>query len=275
MNYRGGFTIIESMIVLAVSSVIFFSAMIVFRGSGQKIDFNQSMNDLQAKLKSYSNQVNTGVFAGNKYQCTVNTFAGQPARPILNTSSAATENASEDCIYLGKAIQPIPGTGDIYVYDVLGFRNVHSGISDTGVGVTTVAQAMPEPAGSMSGAGTFTFMNVEKYAVGAGSKIVSAKTNGVTSGMLKMYGDIAGGTSATARRVVAYSSNYSYTMGDENSSGARNCIEETTTCTTAYKLETYGWDLCIQGSDSTRMSLMSVKPTGGGIAVRISYTSCS
>jgi prepilin-type N-terminal cleavage/methylation domain-containing protein len=283
-----GFTVVEVMLVLAISAIIFTGTVTIFRNGDRHVGFNQSASDLESKFRDYANQVSTGAFAGNAYQCQVNSST---FRPSLDTTVAAGGSSSQDCIYLGKAIQPIPGSSDMYVYDVVGLRNIHNGATDTNLNVKTYADAKPEPVGSVlsvtqscptgsvdaGGIGSgnkFCFLNTEKYSLLSGSKIIWAKTNGATANILKMYNGLQSDAS-TGRRVNAYASSYQVQPGDPNSQRIRDCIEEASSCTTSYTLETYGWDMCIQGSDTQQTAILSIKPTAAGLVTRTNYTACS
>lgn len=56
----GGFTIVETMIVLAVSGVLFISMVGVIQGQQNKIQFKNSMTDVVSQVQSIIGQVSTG-----------------------------------------------------------------------------------------------------------------------------------------------------------------------------------------------------------------------
>jgi len=272
----GGYTIIEVMLVLAISSVMFVGVLGIFGSRRQGVEFSQAIYDLQSKIRQFSTQISAGNFLEtSSYTCTQNPTT---QRPALSPGTGGT-NTNQDCIYLGKVLLPVPSSSDIYVYDILGLRNIHSGLTDTGVSVQTLSDARPEPAGSLSAGGTFTYLFSDKYTLPNGVKILSAKTNGASGGILKIYSTLQN-NNTSSRGLSAYSSNYTYSSGDEQtgaetSATLRNCIEETSACTTTYNLENTGWDLCVQGTDSSRKAILTIKPSATGLVTKLSITSCS
>jgi len=281
LKAQRGYTIVEVLIVLTVSSVLFFGVYSIFAPRRQGVEFSQGIYDVQSKIEQLANQVSTGNFLEvTSYTCAQNAITQRPS--LTASGSAVRTNSNQDCIYLGKALQPVIGSSDMYIYDILGLRNVHSGLSDTGESVQTIAEAKPEPAGSVNGAGNFQYLYSDKYTVPNGLKIISAKTNGSSGGILKLYSTLQN-NNTSARGISAYSSNYTYQAGDEQpsnganetSSRLRNCIEEISACTTVYPLEVNGWTLCLQGTDNTHTATLVVKPSATGIVTKLTVTACS
>ncbi len=95
-NNRGGFTIIESMIFLAISGLMFSSAILVFRGQQQSSQFNQSMRQLDSYISDIINDTQTGVFPDVDASCE---YTGS------NVSFDLSGEVSNDCIFLGKITQ--------------------------------------------------------------------------------------------------------------------------------------------------------------------------
>ncbi len=72
-----GYTIIETLIFIAVSGMMFMSAVILVGGRQQEVEFSQGVRDLENKLKDTLNDVSTGYFpANNSLNCTIATGAG-------------------------------------------------------------------------------------------------------------------------------------------------------------------------------------------------------
>lgn len=98
----GGFTIVETMIVLAVTGMLLLSAMSLIVGQQNKVQFSQSIQEVQSSIQQTMNEVSTGYYPdpGN-LRCTA---AGNG--PILETGSTPTKRGSNTgCLFLGKAIQ--------------------------------------------------------------------------------------------------------------------------------------------------------------------------
>lgn len=272
-----GYTLIEVLLVLTISSLIFIGATSIFGSRRQAVEFSQSIYDIQSKIKQYSTNVSTGNFLEtSSYTCEQNALT---QRPALKLQASTASNSSQDCVYLGKALLPVIGSSDIYVYDVLGLRNIHNGLVDTGEYVQSIADAKPEPAGSIDGAGNFTYLFSEKYTLQNGVIIASATTGASNGGILKIYSTLEN-NNTSSRGLTAYSSNYNYQAGDEQtaletSTRLRDCIRESTACTTTYNIESAGWNLCLQGSGVNGKAILTVRPSANGLVTKLNVTDCS
>lgn len=111
-----GFTIIEVLIVLAVSGALFLSAILLVNGRQHVTAFNQSIRNLQTELQQVVNEVGSGYYANNG---SIACDKGGPGGGVLLTSATGTEQgANMNCLFLGKAIQFAVGNTDPEVYNV-------------------------------------------------------------------------------------------------------------------------------------------------------------
>ncbi len=96
----GGFTIVETMIVLAVTGVLLISAMYLIVGQQNKVQFNQSIQEVQSSIQQTINEVGAGFYpnSGN-LRCN-----GSAGALVLNTGTTP-QGSNTGCIFLGKAIQ--------------------------------------------------------------------------------------------------------------------------------------------------------------------------
>lgn len=131
-----GFTIIEVLIVLAVTGLLFASAAILIAGRQQQTEFNQAIRQVQTQIQQVINDVATGFYPStNSFQCT----AGATG-PVL-VAGSAEQGANEGCIFVGKAMQfGVAGTSpeQFAVVTIAGLQKTTSGSE-----VTTLAQAQP------------------------------------------------------------------------------------------------------------------------------------
>lgn len=275
-----GYTIVEVMLVLTISLVMFVGVTSVFNSRKQGVEFTQALYDLQSKITQYSTQISTGNFTEtNSYTCGQNSVSAGSAkfRPVLTGGTGVT-SSNQDCIFLGKVLLPVIDSSKIYAYDILGLRNIHSGLSDTGVSVQTTSDAMPEPAGTLDASGNFIYLFTDNYILLNNVKIISAKTNGASGGILKIYSSLQN-NDTSSRGLKAYSSNYTYASGDEQtgaetSTRLRDCIQEASTCTTSYSLASSSWDMCIK-SGGGQTAILSIKPSSNGLVTKLNITGCS
>ncbi len=118
---QGGFSVIEVLIVLAITGALFVSAAILIAGKQNQTAFGQAMRQVQSQIQQALNDVATGYFPdSNSFRCT----AG--ATPVLSLMASA-QGANSGCIFLGKAIQFKVSATDpeqFAVYTVTGLQNV-------------------------------------------------------------------------------------------------------------------------------------------------------
>jgi prepilin-type N-terminal cleavage/methylation domain-containing protein len=137
-----GFTIVEVMVVLAVSMIIFAAGITTFKGLGNETGFDQSIQDATSELSTQIRGSASNAFFNDKgYNCK---SAGSPTlRPTLNTEGGSAKN--EDCVAIGRAIEVVKDSSTIYIYQVLGNRLNYTGGAPTGP-ASSLAETNPTPA---------------------------------------------------------------------------------------------------------------------------------
>jgi prepilin-type N-terminal cleavage/methylation domain-containing protein len=132
-----GFTIIEVLIVLAVTGALFVSAAIMIAGRQQQTEFNQAIRQVQSQIQQVINEVAIGYYPNtNNFQC-----APGASGPVL-TPGTAEQGTSSGCIFMGKAMQfEIADTEpeQFAVYTVAGLQKTPAGKE-----VKNRAEAMPK-----------------------------------------------------------------------------------------------------------------------------------
>lgn len=111
MKKRGksqGFTIVESLIVLAISGALFAALALMVSGQQAKARFQSSMTDISSKLQQQINEVGSGFYPdslGFSCQRSGNTVG------VTFSASGSTQGTNDQCILLGRAIMfAMPGT---------------------------------------------------------------------------------------------------------------------------------------------------------------------
>jgi prepilin-type N-terminal cleavage/methylation domain-containing protein len=93
-----GFTIIEVMIVLAVTGLLFLSAAALISGRTNQTEFDQSSRAFQQQIQDSVNEVESGAYTGtlgsSDYSCT-------PGNPVTFNSGGTTQGTHDGCIFLG------------------------------------------------------------------------------------------------------------------------------------------------------------------------------
>jgi type II secretory pathway pseudopilin PulG len=169
----GGYTIVEVMVVLAITVALFASALVLLSGQEGETQSTQTMQDISSKIQSYVSQINAGSYPGTQsYYCNVLDVSGQPT-PTLYSGSGS----SDGCIYLGRAIEVKALTGTIYSYIILGTRDTYNTGADTGQLATGVDQANPTPAMDSNQ----KLVLVDSYTLEGGATVVSSNVTATTN----------------------------------------------------------------------------------------------
>lgn len=95
-----GYTIIEVMIVLAVSGVIFLIAANFINGKQARTAFNQGVNGMASRIQDVIEQVTDGQYSDIPFNCA----AGTPLS-ISDTGSTNTQGTNTGCVFIGKFFQ--------------------------------------------------------------------------------------------------------------------------------------------------------------------------
>lgn len=142
-NHRrsaGGYTIVEVIIVLTVSALLFAASVVGYSLQNRRTEFTDSVNNFAQDIQDALGQVQTGFYpSNNSFSCSANASGGVP---IINYGGSAKQGGNTDCIFLGKAIQFGPfGTNKaaIDIYTVVG-RRLKAGTTDP---VINIADASP------------------------------------------------------------------------------------------------------------------------------------
>lgn len=165
-NHRrrvGGYTIIEVVIVLTVSALLFAASVVGYSLQNRRTQFTDSVNNFAQEIQDVLGDIQNGVYpSNNSFSCSANASGGVP---IINYSGSAKQGSNTSCIFLGKAIQFGPnGTNNaaIDVYTVVG-RRLIAGTTDP---VINIGDASPIGLNNM----------VQRKSLDAGVQISSVKS---------------------------------------------------------------------------------------------------
>jgi Tfp pilus assembly protein FimT len=100
-EHRSGFTIVEVMIVFAVTSVMFIVAAAFISGRQNRTQFTTAINGLQQQIQQVINETANGFYPNS------GTFTCVPSStgPVTFTASANKQGTNGGCIFLGKTLQ--------------------------------------------------------------------------------------------------------------------------------------------------------------------------
>lgn len=134
-----GFTIIEVLIVLAVTGFLFVGAALLIAGRQSQTEFNQAIRQVQTQIQQVINDVAVGYYPNtNNFVCTVS-----GTNPPTVSPGVSEQGTNSDCIFIGKTIQfDVAGTSpeQFKVYTMVGRR-----LSSTGSGDDSQNRAQAKP----------------------------------------------------------------------------------------------------------------------------------
>jgi len=135
-----GYTIIEVMIVLAISGVMFLIAASFINGKEEETAFTQAVHETASRIQDVISQVNSGQYANLPLDCYTS-----PALGFVTFGAAPSpgQGANPDCTFLGKVVH----------FSVNGISNDYENIAVAGsrlnsLGNPNTANTPPLPYGA-------------------------------------------------------------------------------------------------------------------------------
>jgi prepilin-type N-terminal cleavage/methylation domain-containing protein len=263
----GGYTIIEVLVVLAVSGVILASAIIIVGGLQPQTQFSQSAFDMQSKIESVIRGTGNTLFPNvEKYDCTT----GGNARPRLVAASGGSHTAgtSQACIFLGRAIRLDVGSGKLYIYSVLGNRTITvGGITKS---VNNLADARPTTPVRVGFNLTETYDNNANYlrlksAVG---DTLTGNNQPITLG--GYYTNLSDTSSSPGQQSSFTLLTMAYDLpASPNDNSVKNCIESG-----CGQRKLSKWNLCFENLDGNRTALLSIVNNSSGATTKLKFNGC-
>lgn len=118
-----GYTIVEVIIFLAVSGMLFVSATTLISGQQRRTEFSNAVREFEIRLLDIVNDVETGYFPAGNYRCT----AGISSSPVVTAAATGAQGTNDTCIFAGKAVQFSPAgseqdKGRFNIYSLAGRR---------------------------------------------------------------------------------------------------------------------------------------------------------
>lgn len=276
-----GYTIIEVMIVLAVSSFLIFLSSFFLHDREGVASFSVSMQDVQSKVEDWINDSATGFAGAPNTEINCHKGGGQPK------IDDGSPNNHADCIFLGKAIQftdgsSLPTTDQdrmVYAYSVFGLRTFDPGGGLDDRLVADLTEASPAAAtGPATGNGSKNL--TEDYRLTGTSKVLKICSDGNCAsgsrlaGFYLSFNQVAQNKSGSAD-VVGYqydlSSNAKPAVQDGNNGAVTSCIEMNGSCSTPPP-NLRDWQICFGNDANDDKAVLSVtSATGTGVSTNLRF----
>lgn len=120
-----GFTIVETMIVLAVTGALFVAIAATLAGRQNAAEFTHAIQSAQAQIQQTINEVSSGF-----YPSTDNFSCANGGGTVQLSAGSNGQGTNQDCVFLGKVMQfGVAGTDpeQYQVYTIAGLRSAVSG----------------------------------------------------------------------------------------------------------------------------------------------------
>jgi competence protein ComGC len=113
-----GFTIVETLIVLAVTGFLLFVAIAAVQGRTSHTEFTQAINEVQSQVQEVVDNASDGYYINNNdINCTA---AGTTI--TLKNSNPNAEGTNVGCTLLGNALQFFSASGTYNTYAIVGLQ---------------------------------------------------------------------------------------------------------------------------------------------------------
>jgi prepilin-type N-terminal cleavage/methylation domain-containing protein len=135
-----GFTIVETLIVLAVSGVMFIAIATAIAGRQRDTEFSQSVQSIKSQVQQFISEVNTGSFTNSGTDFTCQVTSGTLTITAPPSGTPIDQGANQGCIFVGKVLH-FTNTGSpqtLYGYSIAGKQ-----IDSSGDAVDTIDRASP------------------------------------------------------------------------------------------------------------------------------------
>lgn len=128
-----GYTVVEVMIVLAVSGMMFVVAATFINGKQAKTSFSTGVNETASRIQDTIEQVNRGKYSDIRLNCvlsgsTVSVTAGTGTTP---------QGANPPCVFIGKFLH-FSVAGDRQQYEIFSLAGLRDKTTLDTAGVTTI-----------------------------------------------------------------------------------------------------------------------------------------
>lgn len=116
---KNGYTIVEVLIFMAISGMMFIMAANFISGKQGKAEFRDSLFELNSKLQDTINDVSNGYYPTadtQKFTCS----APGAAHPTINAGGSVSQGQHKACVFMGKVLHFDVDSSDYKIYTIVG-----------------------------------------------------------------------------------------------------------------------------------------------------------
>ena len=125
----GGYTVIETMVYLAVTSALFVAVATIISGQQGRTEFTQTVREVESRVRDLVNDIETGYYPSQQnFSCQTTNESGRET-PRISTASSDDLGTNSECVFLGQAFHfPInQNPQSLQVYTVVANRLLPNG----------------------------------------------------------------------------------------------------------------------------------------------------
>jgi len=266
-----GFTIVETLIFLAISGALVGSAVLIISGKQNQAEFTSGVRDVENQLQTVFDNIGNGYYKNtNDFSC--NGVGGGPPniQPGVNN-----QGQNSGCIFIGQMIQfaPLPNPSSYAVYTVVG-KQFKAGTTQP---VANLIDAKPLPIyqilgftplapndafGSYSLPYGITVKKVQYTLAGARTPIGSV---GVFSSFVQYSGTNTLNSGSQRIDIIAMKGS---SLNKDYVTGASEVLRVTTAANTVFNPDG-GIQICLQSGGTSQYGVISIGSSGGHLRTNL------
>jgi len=190
-----GYTIVEVMIVLAVSGVMFVIAAGFINGKQARAAFTTGVNEMASTIQDTLDQVSDGKYSDIPLNCSFN-----GSQTSITSGGSNQQGTNATCVFLGKMIRWDVGAADYTVYSLAGGRSTDFATGTTDI--TNLSAADPRVITDLNTTGSVPQqLTVEKITIDSLTYTGSPPYDPVF-GFLQSLGTSSGGALKTGGQTI-------------------------------------------------------------------------
>jgi prepilin-type N-terminal cleavage/methylation domain-containing protein len=258
---QSGFTIVETLIVIAVSASLLLSAIYMTAGKQRKVEFNQSAQDIQSVIQQVASETASGHYAnGNNFSCSATS-----TQVSFSTSTPTAQGSNTNCIFLGRAIQFGNNSDqEAYVFHTIaGYKN-NDGSIDAAVPTAIDLDSAREYDSIHNGVKVVKM----RYVDGANSGDVSGVAFLQGLGDVDSNSNFISGAQQTTVVPLRNSGNVTNNTVPMIVASIKNQINSSAPINPSG-----GVQICLQSGGTSQWALITVGSNGRGLSVTLDYKS--
>lgn len=148
--HQRGYTIVEVLIFMAVSGVMFVMAIIFVSGKQSAVEFRQGLYDTNSEIQTAINDVANGrvdsLTFGSTTKCEAPATGGPPviSNTIISSNKQGANGGKLGCVFLGKVLQfKVSEFGSESAFYFANFSLAGRQVNSAGSAVTSFSEANP------------------------------------------------------------------------------------------------------------------------------------